>query len=182
MSPAEDDVSTVQGALGNGNGGGGDPKIIYLRYADGTETHTANYDACSGVVPKFECAFAPTLLECQRQIQTYLDAWYADFNVIFTLTRPTSGKYYTEVVSSGGGAWCKVDGNVAGVAPFLCNDLNGGVAYTFLGGRTARETAVIIAQEQAHLLGLEHTTNPHDIMFPTISSDTGGFVDGDSQV
>src|SRR6476469_3922944 len=181
MTPANADTTTVHGALGSGDGH--EPKVIYLRYADGTETHTSNYDACNtGKVPKFECSFAPTLLECERQIQAYLDAWYADFNVIFTLTRPTSGKYYTEVVSSGSGAWCKVDGNVAGVAPFLCNDLNGGVAYTFLGGRTARETAVIIAQEQAHLLGLEHTTNPHDVMFPTISSDTNGFVDGDSQV
>ena len=67
-----------------------------------------NYDACTGKrLPKFECTFAPTLVECQRQIQAYLDAWYADFNIVFTLTRPTSGKYYTEVVSSGGGAWCK---------------------------------------------------------------------------
>jgi hypothetical protein len=86
------------------------------------------------------------------------------------------------VISSGGGAWCKVDDKVAGVAPFLCKDLNGGVAYTFQGGRSARETAVIIAQEQAHLIGLEHTTNPHDIMYPTVSSDTEGFVDADSSV
>jgi hypothetical protein len=182
ISPAEDEVVTVQSALGNGSSG--DPKIIYLRYADGSATPTLNYDACTGLgpAPKFECTFAPTLLECQRQIQAYLDQWYADFNVVFTLTRPTSGKYYTDVVSSGGGAWCKVDDKVAGVAPFLCKDLQGGVAYTFEGGRTARETAVIIAQEQAHLLGLEHTNNPHDIMYPTISTDTMGFVDGDSEV
>jgi len=164
------------------NGNGHEPKVFYLRYADGTETHTGNYDACTGKVPKFECSFAPTLVECQRQIQAYLDKWYADFNIVFTLTRPTSGKYYTEVVTSGGGAWCKVEGKVAGVAPFLCRDLNGGVAYTFQGGRGARETAVIIAQEQAHLVGLEHTTNPHDIMYPTISNDTAGFVDDDSPV
>jgi len=174
------DVETIRGALGSG--GGHDPKVIYLRYADGTETHTANYDPCTGAVPKFECSFAPTLLECERQIQAYLDAWYADFNVIFTLTRPTSGSYYTEVVSSGGGAWCKVDDKVAGVAPFLCKDLNAGVAYTFQGGKSARETAVIIAQEQAHLLGLEHTNNPHDIMYPTVSTDTMGFVNDDSSV
>jgi hypothetical protein len=86
------------------------------------------------------------------------------------------------VISSGGGAWCKADDKVAGVAPFLCKDLNGGVAYAFRGGGSARETAVIIAQEQAHLLGLEHTNNDHDIMFPTISPDTRGFVDGDSPV
>ena len=41
---------------------------------------------------------------------------------------------------------------------------------------------MIIAQEQAHLVGLEHTNNAHDIMFPTISTDTTGFVDGDSAV
>jgi hypothetical protein len=180
VAPVDTGVTTVQGALGNGNGH--DPKIIYLRYADGTETHTANYDACMGKVPKFECTFAPTLLECERQIQAYLDAWYADFNVIFTLTQPTSGKYYTEVVSSGGGGWCNVADNVAGVAPFLCKDLQGGVAYTFEGGRSAHETAVIVAQEQAHLLGLEHTANASDIMYPTISADTMGFVDGASDV
>jgi hypothetical protein len=174
-----EDTTTVQSALG---GGGDEPKVFYLRYADGTEKHDANYDACTGKVPKFECSFAPTLLECQRQIQAYLDAWYADFNIIFTLTRPTSGRYYTEVVSSGGGGWCKAEDKVAGVAPFLCKDLKGGVAYTFQGGRSAKETAVIIAQEQAHLLGLQHTTNPRDIMFPTICTDCQGFPDGDSPV
>jgi len=180
VTPAASGTTTVEGALSGGNGH--DPKVIYLRYADGTEQHHSNYDACSGAVPKFECDFAPTLLECQRQIQTYLDAWYADFNVIFTLTQPTSGKYYTEVISSGGGAWCKVADNVAGVAPFICKDLNGGVAYTFQGGRSARETAVIIAQEQAHLVGLEHTNSSHDLMYPTICADCAGFVNADSEV
>ena len=67
MTPAEPETTTVQGALGNGNGH--EPKVIYLRYADGSETHTSNYDACNtGKVPKFECTFAPTLVDCQRQI------------------------------------------------------------------------------------------------------------------
>ena len=125
-------------------------------------------------------------VECQRQIQAYLDAWYADFNIIFTLTRPTSGKYYTEVVSSGGGAWCKADDKVAGVAPFLCKDLEGGVAYTFQGGRSARETAVIIAQEQAHLLGLaahdqpaRHHVPDHQRRHRRASSTTTARVTGD---
>ena len=42
-----------------------------------------------------------------------------------------------------------VDSTVAGVAPFLCTDLHGGVAYTLAGGQSAHDTAVIIAQEQA---------------------------------
>jgi hypothetical protein len=163
-----------------------EPKVFYLHYADGNPMPKVNYDPCSGKTPpKFVCQFAPTLVECQRQIQAYLDAWYADFNVVFTFTRPTSGKYYTEVISSGGGAWCEVADSVAGVAPFLCKDLKGGVAYAFRGGQSAKETAVIIAQEQAHLMGLEHTRSARDLMYPTICTDCDGFpnvseaVDGD---
>lgn len=152
------------------------PKVIYLVYADGkTALPSMSYDACKGQAPKFDCTFAPTLLECQQQIQTYLDRWYADFNVIFTLTKPTGGTYYTEVISSGGGAWCGVDSSVAGVAPFLCQDLHGGVAYTLAGGTSAHDTAVIIAQEQAHLLGLEHVSDSSDVMYPYICRNCDGF-------
>jgi hypothetical protein len=171
--------SALSGGNGNGNGNGNvaEPNVFYLFYATGKELPDTDLNACSGTPPKFNCTFAPTLAECQRQIQTYLDRWYADMNIVFTLTRPTSGKFYTEVVSSGGGAWCNVAPKVAGVAPFLCNDLQGGVAYTFLGGQSAKQTAVIIAQEQAHLVGLEHVTSGTDIMYPSICSDCDGFVD-----
>lgn|GEM_PF-2298601 len=154
-----------------------DPKVFYLSYADGQSLNDNNPNPCRDAAPKFVCDFAPTLVECQRQIQTYLDRWYAPFNIIFTLTPPKSGAYYTEVVSSGGGAWCDSAANVAGIAPFLCDDLNGGVAYTFMGGKTAKDTAIIIAQEQAHLLGLEHTLSPRDIMDPTVCPDCDGFED-----
>jgi hypothetical protein len=180
-SPADrGGVERVQGALSSGDGNGnsaGEPNIFYLFYATGQDLPSSGPNPCSGPPPKFKCSFAPTLAECQRQIQAYLDKWYADFNVVFTLTRPTSGKYYTEVVSSGGGAWCNADSKVAGVAPFLCNDLDGGVAYTFLGGGSAKQTAVIIAQEQAHLVGLEHVTSNTDLMYPSICTDCDGFQD-----
>jgi hypothetical protein len=166
---------------GNGNNGigktgGSPPKVIYLVYADGkTPLPATNYDACSGLAPKFNCSFGTSLLDCQQQVQAYLDRWYADFNVIFTLTRPTSGSFYTEVVSSGGGAWCSVPSTVAGVAPFLCQDLHGGVAYTLDGGDNAHDTAVIIAQEQAHLIGLEHVSDANDLMYPYICKGCDGF-------
>jgi hypothetical protein len=176
-------VDRATSALSGGNGKSADPKVFYLFYADGKSLPPTEYDACDGATPpKFNCTFAPTLPECQRQIQAYLDKWYADLNIVFTLTRPTSGRFYTEVISSGGGAWCKVAPKVAGVAPFLCSDINGGVAYTFLGGQSAKQTAVIIAQEQAHLVGLEHVTSTKDIMYPSICSDCDGFVDKDLDV
>ncbi|MEO8213491.1 MAG: Ig-like domain-containing protein, partial [Myxococcales bacterium] len=156
-------------------GSSGPPKVFFLQYADGKTSARSNPNPCQSTPPKFVCDFAPTLVECQRQIQSYLDRWYADFNVVFTLTRPSSGPYYTEVISSGGGAWCGAASNVAGIAPFLCEDLAGGVAYTFLGGHSAKETAIIIAQEQAHLVGLEHTLSTRDIMDPTICPNCDGF-------
>ncbi|HEY6478247.1 MAG TPA: Ig-like domain-containing protein [Polyangia bacterium] len=173
-------IASETGASGNGNngnkGGSPAPKVIYLVYADGkTPLPATNYDACSGLAPRFTCSFGTSLLDCQQQVQAYLDRWYADFNVIFTLTRPTSGSFYTEVVSSGGGAWCDVASTVAGVAPFLCQDLHGGVAYTLDGGANAHDTAVIIAQEQAHLIGLEHVSDDNDIMYPYICKGCDGF-------
>jgi hypothetical protein len=116
------------------------------------------------------------MLDCQRQIQTYLDRWYADFNVVFTLTRPTSGAFNTVVVTSGGAYWCGLDPNVAGAAPFLCDDISGGAVYAFRGGEQAKETAIIIAQEQAHLVGLEHTDSEDDLMSPTICESCDGFA------
>jgi MYXO-CTERM domain-containing protein len=159
-----------------------EPRVVYLAYADGKELPATAVNACAGTAPKFVCNFAPTLEDCQRQIQTYLDKWYADLNVVFTLKRPTSGRFYTEVISSGGGAWCGVDARVAGVAPFLCKDIYGGVAYTFMGGDSAKQTATIIAQEQAHLVGLEHTTSDDDLMLPTICHDCDSFEDANNTV
>lgn len=158
-------------------------KVFYLEYADGKTHPHPNPDPCPGTAPKFVCSFAPTLEECQRQIQVYLDKWYADFNITFTLTRPTQGRYYTEVISSGGGKWCDADSRTAGIAPFNCRDLAGGTAYTLLGGESAEETAIIIAQEQAHLVGLEHTDSQRDIMNPTICRDcSGGFENVSNKV
>ena len=162
-------------AVAGTGGAAGAPKVIYLAYADGSSSPAVAPDPCKTTAPKFVCQFAPTLKECQRQVQAYLDDWYADFNVVFTLTRPASGTYYTEIVSSGGGAWCAAQKTTAGIAPFYCQDLAGGTAYTFLGGSSAKETAIIIAQEQAHLVGLEHTQSQRDLMNPTVCTACDGF-------
>lgn len=167
-------VSRTSSALTND---AGEPKVFYLAYADGKPLPKTAINACDGTAPAFSCAFGESLADCQRKIQVYLDRWYADFNLVFTLTRPTRGSFYTEVISSGGGAWCNLPPQVAGVAPFLCRDLSGGVSYTLSGGESAKQTAIIIAQEQAHLVGLQHTTSQRDLMNPTICTDCDGFED-----
>jgi len=102
--PETDEVAETRAALSGTGGTDGtsekEPRVIYLFYADGNPLPKTNVNACHGTPPKFRCNFGSSLLDCQRQIQSYLDRWYADFNVIFTFTRPTSGKFYTEVVSS----------------------------------------------------------------------------------
>jgi hypothetical protein len=174
-APAASGVERASGALSSG--AAPPPKLVYLMYADGKNQPSSDYNSCVGPAPKFNCTFAPTLAECQREIQAYLDKWYADFNVVFTLTKPASGTYYTVVVSSGGGAWCDASPKVAGVSPFSCSGVESSVSNVLLGGQSAKQTAIIIAHEQGHLLGLEHVADEGDIMNPTICSGCDGFED-----
>src|SRR6185503_14066938 len=157
-------------------------KVVYLFYANGQALPSTVPDACAGKPPPFACAFAPTAKGCQRQIQAYLDRWFADLDVVFTLERPKSGPFYTTVISSGGGAWCQVAPKTAGTAPFVCGDANGGVAYVFEGGISARQTAVVAAHETAHLIGLQHTASMKDLMYRTVCADCDGFLDQDLAV
>src|SRR5262249_52397222 len=77
---------------------GGEPKVIFLWYADGTKPPTESSPCAGTIPPKLDCSsFGKNLEDCQRQLQSYLDKWYMDFNVIFTLTMPTSGTFYSEV-------------------------------------------------------------------------------------
>jgi hypothetical protein len=155
--------------------------VFYLRTPTAARRTRPTTTPARGSRPKFECSFAPTLVECQRQIQAYLDEWYADFNIVFTLTRPTSGKYYTEVVSSGGGAWCKVASNVAASRRSVQGPERRrrvhvpGRPQRARDGGDHRAGAGAPARARAH-------DNPHDIMYPTICNDTAAFVDDDSGV
>src|SRR5262245_34326434 len=72
-----------------------EPRKIWLFYADGGPGPESTPSACPGQTPaKFECMFGSSVDDCKHQIQTYLDKWYADFNVTFTFEKPASGVYY----------------------------------------------------------------------------------------
>jgi hypothetical protein len=118
-------------------------------------------------------------------VQSFLDTWYRDFNLVFTLTRPPSGDYYTIVITSN---WpqCKAEaadltGGVAadegGLAPGNCVNNPGQTALAIECGRDAHDCANIIAHEHGHLVGLVHTTSSTDAMYPSVRSTTAGFVD-----
>ncbi len=149
-------------------------RSIFLWYSDG-QTSPGEGPPCSGRrPPQYRCTFGDSVDSCKRQVQTYLDRWYADFNVIFTFTRPTSGAYYTVVITSGG-AWCGQEPFVAGVAPIDCGDMPGAIAYALACGDNPLLCASTIAQEQAHLVGLAHTTSRTDLMFPVFQAAADSF-------
>jgi hypothetical protein len=157
------------------------PRVIYLWYADGGPL-PAPGPPCEGKVPPaYTCDFGRDLEDCKRQVQAYLDRWYADFNAVFTLEQPQTTPYYTVVITSSG-SWCEQGSMVGGVAPINCRNIESGVSYAFLCGRNPKACASIIAQEQAHTVGLAHTTSRTDVMYPALQAIALGFENAENLV
>jgi hypothetical protein len=156
----------------------GKPAYLWLWYSDGSFLPEDSLSSCSGLRPTaFKYNYGATVEDCQRQVQVYLDAWYADFNLVFTLTRPPSGDYYAVMITSEG-TWCQqTTSSEAGVAPFNCNDNPGQSAFAFECGYSAHACATLIAHEHGHMVGLEHTVSTTDVMNQTILSTATGFDD-----
>jgi hypothetical protein len=161
----------------------GKPAYLWLWYSDGSPLPEDGPSSCAGLRPSaFKCNYGATIEDCQRQVQTYLDAWYANFNLIFTLTRPPSGDYYAMMITSDG-SWCQLPTtSEAGVAPNNCNDNPGQSAFAFECGYSAHACATLIAHEHGHMVGLEHTVSTTDVMNETILPTAAGFDDSSDRV
>jgi len=164
----------------------GAPKRVFLWYADGGKAPETGPPCGDAPPPPYACEFGRSPRACARTVQAFLAKWYADFNVVFTLQKPARGPFYTVLITSAGTAWC--GGNhppgVAGVAPIAddCRDLGSGVAYAFACGKDAKACAAVIAQELAHLVGLQHTQSRADVMCPIALPEIEGFEDREQQV
>jgi hypothetical protein len=160
---------------------------VWLWYATGGPFPDYTQYCGNYTPPAYQCHFASSLDDCKAQVQEYLDAWYKDFNVIFTLTRPPSGDFYTVIITSG---WPQCQDEVSqmtdlaastegGVAPnSYCNDSPGQTAIAIECGKNAHDCATIIAHEHGHLVGLVHTTSLTDftdVMSPWVRSTAKGF-------
>lgn len=164
----------------------GKPAYLWLWYADGGPL-PENEQTCGGLHPPaaYQCAFGTSVRDCQAQVQAYLDDWYKDFNLLFTLTRPPSGDYYTLVIANGWPACAQAAAEVtngvpvdeAGIAAGNCNDNPGLAAIAIECGRSALACATIIAHEHGHLVGLEHTSSKTDVMNATVLTTAAGFDD-----
>jgi len=161
----------------------GKPAYVWLWYATGGAMPEYSEYCGDLTPPAYQCNFGSSLGDCQQQVQAFLDKWYKDFNLVFTLTRPPTGDYYTVVITSG---WDKCVQNapaqmglfaadLAGLAPAICNDNPGQTALAIECGGNAHDCANIIAHEHGHLVGLEHVASTSDVMYPTIRATTLGF-------
>ncbi len=137
--------------------------VLYLEFARGG-ARAADSVCRAGEAPPFRCGRAG----CERALLAEVKRLYADFDVDVVLT-PPAGPHLTVVISSAGGEWCNPDygPRVRGMAPLNCaGDARwGSTAYVF-ACRDVQACAVRIAQESAHLVGLEHTADPEDVMYP----------------
>jgi hypothetical protein len=90
---------------------------------------------------------------------------WSPYAVTLTEARPAAGDYVMTVVSPTN----PFAGQAAGIAPLDCGDswTRNNVVFAFHGandGYSINEQARTIGQEVAHSIGLEHTTEPTDIM------------------
>jgi hypothetical protein len=155
----------------------GKPAYLWLWYADGKSIpEDGPYCTGLGDPPAYKCNFGSDLRDCQEQVQAYLDAWYKDFNLVFSFTRPFGYEYNTVVITSG---WPKcateasdltggIAGNEGGIAPGICAYATMQTAIAIACGISALDCATIIAHEHGHTVGLVHTTDPTDVMYPTV--------------
>lgn len=138
---------------------------IFVWFADGGPIPKASGPDlfCAGKTPpEYSCTFG-AVAECKADLLGRLAKIYADFDVQITDVQPTSGAYYTIVVSNGA-SWCGFPAGVGGLAPWICTGMKSGLAHAFACGSDARFCAQIMAQESGHLIGLQHTDSSMDVM------------------
>jgi hypothetical protein len=169
----------------------GKPAYLWLWYADGKAAPVDSQYCGDMVPPAFKCNYGSGGDDCRRQVQALLDTWYKDFNLLFTLTRPPSGDFYTVIITSGWADCQKTlppneagmdPANQAGIAPGNCNDNPGQTALAIECGSNAHDCATLIAHEHGHLVGLEHTDSITDVMNPRVRPTAAGFDNTDNGV
>jgi hypothetical protein len=163
-------------------------RSIFVWFADGGLPPPSAKKICTGRPPAFQCRLGPSVDDCRAPVLALLDRWYADFDVVFTLVPPApdagadAGVLATDtVVVSSDGAWCGADAQTVSRSPLPpCTDPGGGGAVAIFRCEDARTCATLIAKEQGHLVGLQHTGSPTDVMNELGGVDHDGFEDRDN--
>jgi hypothetical protein len=177
--------------------GASEPRIVYLNFSDGTETITrgelddapANVSSIGRASP-YPAFSWPSLVDGSetradlvRRIAREVHRLFLPFNVLITTTRPPTGPY-TMVLLGGFPTDIGLD-RLAGVAYLDCEDAQDkNLVFVFPPILRGNERALVmtIAQETAHAFGLEHTSAPEDVMYPTVDPRQAAFLDVPSRI
>lgn len=96
-------------------------------------------------------------------------AYHTPYNFAFTTSRPSSGTYH--MVVFGGTCNGVVGQDCAGIAPLDCSDSSpSNIVFAFPSGLRAIDLPTTATQELAHALGLSHTEDSSDFMYPFIQN------------
>jgi hypothetical protein len=159
---------------------------IFIWFADGGLPPPSAKKICAGRPPAFQCPLGATVEACRAPILALLDRWYAAFDVVFTYAPPTTdaggadagGAAFDTVIVSSEGAWCGADPRTVSLSPLPpCADPGGGGTVAIFRCQDAKACATLIAKEQGHLVGLQHTGSATDVMNERGDLDHDGFED-----
>jgi hypothetical protein len=172
-------------------------EVLYLDFSDGTENVIqADSDDASrnhtimGTATPYPAFIWPgaddphARREVIDDITRRVREAFAPFDIVVTTTRPAAGPFNTVMIGGDPGIF-KMDARVAGVAYMDCDNRQGAnVVFAFpapLGG-SVHGLFSTIAQEAGHALGLQHSSDPSDLMYPRVDVAQEGFQNRESPV
>jgi hypothetical protein len=171
--------------------------VLYLNFSDGQENviradldNALQNRSVMGSSDPFPAFAWPDMNdpEARRDLEQQLaqqvnDAFMA-YNVVVTTHRPKSG-VYTMVFIGGAPSIFALDARVAGIAFMDCDNRQASnvvFAFPTTLGTSIHGLFATIAQEAAHAFGLQHSSDPDDLMYPRVDLSQRGFLDRESAV
>jgi hypothetical protein len=173
------------------------PQVLYLNFSDGTETvvkadndNAAQNRSIMGSVAPYPAFEWPGVNDAQarrdlvRDLTQQINEAFMPYDVVVTSTRPAAGSY-TMVLVGGNPALLGMESRVAGVAFMDCDNRQpSNVVFAFPAPLSGSVHGLFstIAQEAGHALGLQHSSDPNDIMYPRVDLAQRSFQDRESAV
>lgn len=174
-------------------------RVVFLNFADNRETvvhgdvddavHDQSSLAQTGPAPAFFWPAVRLGTMTRRQViestAARVHELYLPYNVQFTTARPARGPYTMVLITGGDAASVGIKSTSAGLSYLDCDDeqpANVVLAFTAPLVGNLGALAVTIAHETGHAFGLEHSSDPEDLMFPSLDPRQRGFLDRQNAV